>query len=130
MILTTGPGVEGRSITEYLDLVTTQAIMGVRITKDFKSIGANIVGGRVSGYEEEVAKGVADVKRELIEAAEQLGADAIVAIDIDFESMGNNGTFCSSEEAARRSSSAEVGLRGGSAAAAPTHGSGWRRSCA
>jgi len=93
MILTTGPGVEGRSITEYLDLVTSQAIMGIRVTKDIKSIGANIMGGRVSGYEEEVAKAVADVKRELIEAAEQLGADAVVAVDIDFESMGSNNSI-------------------------------------
>ena len=89
MILTTGPGVEGRSITEYLDLVTSQAIMGIRVTKDIKSIGANIMGGRVSGYEDEVQKAIVDVKRELVEAAEQLGADAVVAVDIDLESMNN-----------------------------------------
>jgi uncharacterized protein YbjQ (UPF0145 family) len=89
MILTTGPGVEGRSITEYLDLVTTQAIMGIRVTKDIKSIGANIMGGRVSGYEDEVAKAIVDVKTELVEAAEQLGADAVIAVDIDLESMNN-----------------------------------------
>ena len=89
MIVTTGPGVEGRSITEYLDLVTSQAIMGIRVTKDIKSIGANIMGGRVSGYEDEVQKAIIDVKRELVEAAEQLGADAVVAVDIDLESMNN-----------------------------------------
>jgi len=89
MILTTGPGVEGRSITEYLDLVTSQAIMGIRVTKDIKSIGANIMGGRVSGYEDEVKKAIVDVKSELVEAAEQLGADAVVAVDIDLESMNN-----------------------------------------
>ena len=69
MIVTTGPGVEGRSITEYLDLVTSQAIMGIRVTKDIKSIGANIMGGRVSGFEDEVQKAIIDVKRELVEAA-------------------------------------------------------------
>ena len=89
MILTTGPGVEGRSITEYLDLVTTQAIRGIRVTKDIRSIGANIMGGRVSGYEDEVAKAIVDVKTELVEAAEQLGADAVIAVDIDLESMNN-----------------------------------------
>ena len=89
MILTTGPGVEGRSITEYLDLVTSQAIMGIRVTKDIKSIGANIMGGRVSGYEGEVEKAIVAVKSELVEAAEQLGADAVVAVDIDLESMNN-----------------------------------------
>jgi uncharacterized protein YbjQ (UPF0145 family) len=93
VLLTTLPSVEGRSITEYLDLVTTQAIMGVKITKDIRSIGANIVGGRVSGYEEEVATAVADVKRELAEAAEQLGADAVVGVDLDFESMGGNNSI-------------------------------------
>jgi uncharacterized protein YbjQ (UPF0145 family) len=90
MILTTGPGVEGRSVTQYLDVVSAQAIMGVHIGKDLTAGLRNIVGGRSKSYEGEIAKAVADVMEELKVGAEQLGADAILSIDIDYETVGNN----------------------------------------
>ena len=90
MVLTTGPSVEGRPITDYLDIVSSQAIMGVNIGKDLMAGMRNIVGGRSKSYEGEIAKAVAEVMRELTMGAASLHADAIVSIDIDYESMGSN----------------------------------------
>jgi uncharacterized protein YbjQ (UPF0145 family) len=90
MILTTGPGVDGRSVARYLDVVSAQAIMGVHVGKDITAGFRNIVGGRSKSYEGEIAKAVADVMAELEVGAESLGADAILSIDIDYETVGNN----------------------------------------
>ena len=90
MVLTTGPSVEGRPITDYLDVVSSQAIMGVNIGKDLMAGMRNIVGGRSKSYEGEIAKAVAEVMTELRMGAASLGADAVVSIDIDYESMGSN----------------------------------------
>jgi uncharacterized protein YbjQ (UPF0145 family) len=90
MVLTTGPNVEGRPITDYLDVVSSQAIMGVNIGKDLMAGMRNIVGGRSKSYEGEIARAVAEVMTELRMGAASLGADAVVSIDIDYESMGGN----------------------------------------
>ena len=91
MILTTGPSVEGRPIVEYLDVLSAQEIMGIHIGKDITAGLRNIVGGRSKAYEGEVAKAVGEVMAELRAAAERLGADAVVSIDLDYESVGNGG---------------------------------------
>jgi uncharacterized protein YbjQ (UPF0145 family) len=90
VILTTGPAVEGRPVERYLDLVTAQAIMGVHIGKDITAGLRNIVGGRSKSYEGEVAKAVAEVMEELRAGGEKLGADAILSIDLDYETVGDN----------------------------------------
>ncbi len=90
MILTTGPDVDGRPVQRYLDVVTAQAIMGVHIGKDITAGLRNIVGGRSKSYEGEVVKAVAQVMDELKSAGEELGADAILGIDIDYETVGDN----------------------------------------
>jgi uncharacterized protein YbjQ (UPF0145 family) len=90
MIVTTGPAVEGRPVKQILDVVSAQAIMGIHIGKDITAGLRNIVGGRSKSYEGEIAKAVAEVMDELKVGAEQLGADAILSIDIDYETVGNN----------------------------------------
>jgi uncharacterized protein YbjQ (UPF0145 family) len=90
MILSTGPAVEGRPVEEYLDVVSAQAIMGVNIGKDITAGIRNIVGGRSKSYEGEISKAVDEVMGELTAAAEKLGADAILSIDIDYETVGSN----------------------------------------
>lgn len=90
MILTTGPDVEGRAVSTYLDVVSAQAIMGIHIGKDITAGLRNIVGGRSKSYEGEIAKAVSDVMDELKVGAQTLGADAILSIDIDYETVGNN----------------------------------------
>lgn len=88
MIVTTGPTVEGHPIDQYLGVVSAQAIMGINIGRDLMAGIRNIVGGRSKSYEGEIAKAVDEVMDELRIGAENLGADAIVAVDIDYESVG------------------------------------------
>ena len=90
MILTTGPTVEGHPVTQYLDVVSAQAIMGVHIGRDIKALGRSIVGGRSGAYEQEFAKAVHQAKDELQAAAEALNADAVVAVDLDYEEVGDD----------------------------------------
>jgi uncharacterized protein YbjQ (UPF0145 family) len=90
MIVTTGPVVEGRPVREYLDVVSAQAIMGVNIGKDLTAGFRNIIGGRSKSYEGEIAQAVAEVMDELRAGAETMDADAILSIDIDYETVGNN----------------------------------------
>ena len=90
MIVTTGPSVEGRPIERYLGVVSSQAIMGTHLGKDITAGFRSIVGGRSKSYEGEIAKAVGDVVDELQERAQGLGADAIVSIDIDYESVGSS----------------------------------------
>ena len=89
MILTTGMAVEGQPVKEYLDVVTSQAIMGVHFGRDIKALGRSIVGGRSGTYEEEFAKAVGEAKQELRAAAEDLGADAVIAVALDYEEVGD-----------------------------------------
>jgi uncharacterized protein YbjQ (UPF0145 family) len=89
MILTTAPTVEGRPVAQYLDVVTAQAIMGVHIGRDIKALGRSIVGGRSGTYEKEFARAVREAKDELQGAAETLGADAVIAIALDYEEVGD-----------------------------------------
>ena len=90
MIVTTGPGVEGRPVERYLGVVSSQAIMGIHLGKDITAGFRNIVGGRSKSYEKEIAQAVGEVIEELGGKAEELGADAIVSIDIDYESVGGS----------------------------------------
>jgi uncharacterized protein YbjQ (UPF0145 family) len=90
MILTTGPSIEGRAVSRYLGVVSAQAIMGVNIGKDITAGLRNIVGGRSGAYEGEIAKAVEQVRQELQAAGEGLGADAVISIDFDYETVGNN----------------------------------------
>lgn len=93
MILTTTPTIEGRRITEYLGIVAGDAILGANIFKDIFAGIRDIVGGRSAAYEQELRKAKQIAMDEMIEFAESLGADAVVGIDIDYETvtMGGGG---------------------------------------
>jgi len=88
MILTTTPTIEGRSIAEYRGIVTGEAILGANIFKDLFAGIRDIVGGRSGAYEQELAKARAIAMEEMAAAASQMGADAIVGIDLDYETVG------------------------------------------
>ena len=88
MIYTTTPGVDGRPISEYLGIVTGEAILGANIFKDLFAGIRDIVGGRSGAYEEELRKAREIALNELGAWATQLGADAVVGIDIDYETVG------------------------------------------
>ena len=89
MIQTTTPGVDGRPITEYLGVVTGEAILGANIFKDLFAGVRDIVGGRSGAYEEELRRARQIALAEMEAEASSRGADAIVGIDLDYETVGN-----------------------------------------
>jgi uncharacterized protein YbjQ (UPF0145 family) len=84
MVVTTTPGIEGRTVTQYLGVVTAQGVLGVNAFKDVGAGVRNIFGGRSKSYENELASGVSDALAELEQQAAHLGADAVVGVDIDY----------------------------------------------
>ena len=88
MIQTTTPTVDNRAITEYLGIVTGEAILGANIVRDLFAGVRDIVGGRSGAYEEELRKAREIALREMQSEAEARGADAIVGIDLDYETVG------------------------------------------
>lgn len=93
MILTTTPTVEGRTIVEYRGVVFGEVIEGVNFVRDFAASVRNFVGGRSASYEEELVNARNNAMRELEARAYQVGADAVVGIDIDYEVLGANGNM-------------------------------------
>ena len=91
MIVTTTPGIEGRRIRQYLGLVTGEAILGANIFKDLFAGIRDIVGGRSAAYESELRKAREIAMAEMEQAAAPLGANAIVGIDLDYETVGGQG---------------------------------------
>ena len=91
MILSTTPSIEGKKITKYLGVISGEAIMGANIFKDLFATVRDIVGGRSATYERELHKAKSIATEEVTAEAERLGANAIVGIDLDYETMGANG---------------------------------------
>ena len=91
MIVTTTPGIEGRRIKQYHGLVTGEAILGANIFKDFFAGIRDIVGGRSAAYESELRKAREIAREEMHQAAAALGANAVVGIDLDYETVGAQG---------------------------------------
>ncbi|MCC6802389.1 MAG: heavy metal-binding domain-containing protein [Anaerolineae bacterium] len=88
MILSTTPTLEGKPISEYLGLVTGETILGANIVRDFMAGITDIVGGRSRAYEASLVEAKETALSEMIERARGLGADAIVGIDLDYETVG------------------------------------------
>ncbi|MGE5594894.1 MAG: YbjQ family protein [Hyphomicrobiales bacterium] len=88
VVITTTGNIEGRQITSYLGLVAGETILGVNVFKDITAGFRNIVGGRSGKYEEELRKGRQTAIEELGARAEELGADAVVGVKIDYETVG------------------------------------------
>ena len=89
MLVTTTPSLDGHRITEYLGLVSGEAILGANIFKDFFAGIRDIVGGRSAAYEQELRKAKQIAVDEMVEEAEALGANAVVAVDLDYETIGS-----------------------------------------
>ena len=93
MIITTTPTVEGRRVIRYLGIVSGEAIMGANVFKDFFANIRDIVGGRSAAYEKELVRAKEIAMREMRERAEQMGANAVVGVDLDYETIGQKGTM-------------------------------------
>ncbi|MGL5285465.1 MAG: heavy metal-binding domain-containing protein [Aeromonas sp.] len=93
MILSTTPTLEGRAIREYRGIVVGEAILGANVFKDLFANIRDIIGGRSGAYEKELSKAREIAFAELKERAEELGANAVVGIDLDYEVVGQNGSM-------------------------------------
>ena len=93
MIVTTTPQLEGHRITRYIGIVTGEAILGANIFKDLFAGIRDIVGGRSAAYEGELQKANEIALQELQSRASAMGANAIVAVDLDYETIGANGSM-------------------------------------
>lgn len=93
MIITTTPQIEGKKIVTYLGLVSGEAIMGADIFKDLFAGIRNIVGGRAAAYEQELRRAKDIAVQEMAENAKGLGANAVVGVDLDYETLGQGGTM-------------------------------------
>ena len=93
MIISTTPTLEGRPIRDYLGLVTGEVIVGANIFKDLFAGIRDIVGGRAGAYEGALRDARRQAYEELSFEAERLGADAVVAVDLDYEVVGQNGSM-------------------------------------
>ena len=93
MILTTTPGIEGKTIREYRGIVTGEAIVGANIFKDFFAGIRDIVGGRSAAYEKELKRAREIAMGEMADVARQQGGNAVVGIDLDYEVVGQGGSM-------------------------------------
>lgn len=93
MLIVTTPTLEGRPIVEYYGLVSGEAIIGANAFKDLKASFRDIVGGRSNSYEKVLREAKETALKELEEAARKLGANAVVGVDLDFETIGANGSM-------------------------------------
>jgi len=90
MLITTTHNVEGKQITKYCGVVAGEAILGANIFKDFLAGFRDVVGGRSATYERELQKARDIALHEIQQHAQQLGANAIVGLDLDYEVIGKN----------------------------------------
>jgi uncharacterized protein YbjQ (UPF0145 family) len=90
MIVTTTHGLDGRTVERYLGIVTGEAILGANIFRDLFAGIRDIVGGRSAAYEKELAQARDIAIQEMVERAQQLGANAVIGVDLDYEVLGQN----------------------------------------
>lgn len=93
MLLTTTPTIEGHPIKEYKGVVTGETIIGANLWRDFRASIRDIIGGRTDSYEEVLTESRETSINEMEERAAQMGANAIVGIDIDYETFGQNNSI-------------------------------------
>ena len=91
--VTTTPALEGKQISRYLGVVTGDAILGANIFRDLFAGIRDIVGGRSAAYERELRRARDIAMDEMCAAAVDLGANAVVGVDIDYETVGGQGSM-------------------------------------
>jgi len=93
IIVTTTPVIEGRKITQYLGIVTDEAIIGANLFRDIFAGIRDIVGGRSASYEGVLREAKDNALTEMEEMARIRGANAVVGVDLDYETIGTNGSM-------------------------------------
>jgi len=93
MLLTTTPTIEGHPIREYKGIVTGETIIGANVFKDFMAGLTDFFGGRSGSYEKVLIEAKDTAMRELMQRAQAVGANAVVGIDIDYETIGQSSSM-------------------------------------
>lgn len=93
MLLTTTPTVEGHTIKNYIGVVTGETIIGANVFKDFMAGLTDFFGGRSSSYENVLREAKDSALKEMSERAAAKGANAVVGIDLDYETVGQSGSM-------------------------------------
>ena len=93
MLVTTTNTVEGKKVVKYLGLVSGEAILGANIFKDFFAGIRDIVGGRSASYERELRQAKDLAVSEMMEQARNMGGNAVLAVDLDYETLGQGGSM-------------------------------------
>ena len=93
MIVTTTPSIEAKKIVEYLGPVSVEAVLGANIIRDWFASIRDVIGGRAGGYQNVLWDGREHAIEDMVEEAKELGADAIVGVDIDYESLGETNSM-------------------------------------
>jgi len=88
MLIITTPSIEGKQIAEYYGIVSGEAILGANVFRDLFASIRDIVGGRSAAYEEELRNAKDIAIGEMIQQAQSLGANAVVGVDLDYETIG------------------------------------------
>ncbi len=93
MLISTTSSIEGRAIKEYRGVVFGEVINGVNFMRDFTAGITNIIGGRATEYEEELINTRAEAINEMMKRAEKIGANAIIGVKFDYETIGQSGSM-------------------------------------
>nr|WP_321483509.1 heavy metal-binding domain-containing protein [uncultured Cohaesibacter sp.] len=93
MLITTTSSVQGRFIRDYKGIVNGEAILGANVFKDFFAGIRDIVGGRSGAYESELQRAREIALDEMTQHAHRLGANAIIGVDVDYETVGDKGSM-------------------------------------
>lgn len=93
MIVSTTNTLDGKKITRYLGVMTGESIIGANIFKDFFASITDIVGGRSASYEKVLREAKDNALRELQDNARAIGANAVIGVDLDYETIGANGSM-------------------------------------
>ena len=93
MLLATTPIIEGKRITTYYGIVSGETIIGANVFRDFFASIRDIVGGRSGSYEEVLREAKDTALKEMSEQARQMGANAVIGVDLDYETVGGSGSM-------------------------------------
>jgi len=93
MIVTTTAIVEGHPVKDYLGIVTGEVIVGANLFRDLFASITDLVGGRSGQYEQVLARARTEAIEEITEQARQLGGNAVIGVDLDYEVLGSNGSM-------------------------------------
>lgn len=93
MLLTTTPNIEGKTIMTYIGVVTGETIIGANFFKDFKASLTDVFGGRSGTYERTLREAKDTAMKEMEDRAARMGANAVIGIDLDYETLGNGGSM-------------------------------------